>query len=357
MRLVQRESSPLWIRQPTFYQPLSMRVARFRHLLPAFALYFCRTETLAFVDSSFFRDHHRLVRPCPAHSVASLVDCKPSTFKKEISLILPFEEASHRSATIVVPENEDSIFARETFKDRLVGTVLALKCINKTSLWVEVPMSRSSLIEEMVDIGFEFHHAQGKSAKLNLWLSEDTESKVPEYATHHVGVGAVVVNSRDEILCVRELRQNFMPWKVPGGLADLGEYIPEAAQREVMEETGIPTKFKSILSFRHTHGLAHGRSDLYFICQLDPIEEVDGAGNIIIPEPIAQECEIEAAEWVPLSEYRAIVNGDGDNPGHPMMKQVISIFDEGKVVKQKTVHSIVPGRKPNPMYYPATAAK
>jgi predicted NUDIX family NTP pyrophosphohydrolase len=145
-----------------------------------------------------------------------------------------------------------------------------------------------------------------------------------------------------------------MPWKVPGGLADLGEHIPEAAQREVMEETGIPTKFKNILSFRHTHRLANGRSDLYFVCHLDPIEEMDDTGNAVIPEPRAQQCEIEVAKWVPLSEYRDMVNGVGRESGHPMMKQVIDILDSGKVIKQKTVHSVVPGRKPNPMYHPDT---
>ena len=82
------------------------------------------------------------------------------------------------------------------------------------------------------------------------------------------GVGAVVVNSRDEILCVRELRMNYMPWKVPGGLSELGESISDAAEREVLEETGVPTKFHSILSFRHAHGLANGRSDLYFVCPI-----------------------------------------------------------------------------------------
>lgn len=168
----------------------------------------------------------------------------------------------------------------------------------------------------------------------------------------HVGVGAVVVNSRNEILCVRELRRNFMPWKVPGGLADLGEHIPEAAQREVLEETRIPTKFKSILSFRHTHGLSNGRSDLYFVCLLDPVEEIDEGGNAVIPEPRAQECEIEDAKWIPLTEYRDMINGKSTETGHPMMAHVMKIYDEGKRVKQKEVKSVVPGRRPNPLYFP-----
>lgn len=32
-----------------------------------------------------------------------------------------------------------------------------------------------------------------------------------------VGVGAVVINSRNEVLCVRELRKNYLPWKTPTG--------------------------------------------------------------------------------------------------------------------------------------------
>lgn len=266
--------------------------------------------------------------------------------------VLPFEKSAHNSATIVVPEETaSSMFDRDTFRSRLEGTLEVLREMEKSSVWVEVPMSRASLIEEMSSLGFEYHHAQGSTAKLNLWL-RDSESKVPEFATHHLGVGALVVNSRNEILCVRELRMNYMPWKLPGGLSELGESIADAAEREVLEETGVPTKFHSILSFRHTHGLANGRSDLYFVCRLDPIEKIDDDGIAIIPEPCAQECEIEATAWVPLNEYRDMVHGVNGQPGHPMMSNVMQVYDEGIRIKQKEVKSVVPGRKPNPLYLP-----
>ena len=267
--------------------------------------------------------------------------------------VLPFQKSSHNSATIIVPSNEKKpLFHRNQFRDRLEDTIEALRELEKSSVWVEVPMSRASLIEDMEELGFEFHHASGKTVKLNMWLRDDTESLVPEFATHHVGVGAVIVNSRDEILCVRGLRQNFMPWKIPGGLAELGEQIPEAAVREVMEETGIPTTFHSILSFRHTHGLANNRSDLFFVCRLDPIEQIDENGNAIIPTPIPQECEIEDAQWVPLAEYRDMVNGVGREFGHPMMSHVMKIFDQARGIQQRHVQSVIPGRKPSPMYHP-----
>jgi ADP-ribose pyrophosphatase YjhB (NUDIX family) len=264
--------------------------------------------------------------------------------------LLPFQETSHNSATIVVPNelDENILFHPTTFQALLTNTVTALRDMDKSSIWIEVPLMRARLMEDMVDLGFRFHHAHGTKAKLNLWLREDIPSKVPEFATHHVGVGAVVINSRDEILCVRELRKNYMPWKVPTGLSELGESITDAAIREVLEETGVPTKFHSILSFRHTHGMANGRSDLFFVCRLVPIED-DG----VIPTPKPQECEIAEALWLPLSEYRTMVDGTDSEPGHPMMSFVMKhVFDKGTRIEHLDVTSVVPGRKPTPMYFP-----
>lgn len=277
----------------------------------------------------------------------------PMEINESWSDVLPFSKSSHRSAKITIPaESDDDAYVELTFRTRLESTVIACRELGKSSIWVEVPMDRCSLIEkgDMKALGFQFHHAVGEKAVLNLWL-KDTESKVPEFATHNVGVGAVVVNSRDEILCVREIRKNYMPWKTPTGLSELGEQIDDAAVREVLEETGIRTKFHSILSFRQTHGLAHDRSDLFFVCRLDPIEGVDENGNILIDTPTAQTCEIEKAEWVPLSEYRELVN-DKEN-GHPMMRHVIEMYDNGKRIEKNMVHSVIPGRKPNAMYYPS----
>jgi ADP-ribose pyrophosphatase YjhB (NUDIX family) len=190
-------------------------------------------------------------------------------------------------------------------------------------------------------------------AVLNIWLQKG-QSKIPEFATHNVGVGAFVVNSRDEILCVRELRRNYRPWKTPTGLTELGEQIDEGAIREVLEETGIRTRFHSLLGFRQTHGMAHNRSDLFFVCRLDPIEDIDAQGNAIIPKPTPQESEIEKAEWVPLAEYRTMVNGEDGNPPHPMMKHVLVVFDEERRIEKRIIESVVPGRKPNAVFYPAT---
>lgn len=262
------------------------------------------------------------------------------------------QKGSHNSVEIVIPSTitDDDPFAN--FASRLGSTITACREMGKASLWIRVPMQRASLIEAMVDYGLEIHHAVGHEAVLNLWLRSDATSKIPDFATHNIGVGGVVVNSRNEILCVRELRQNYLPWKTPTGLSELGETIDDAVEREVLEETGIQARFHSILSFRQTHGLVHGRSDLYFVCRLDSIEQTDDDGNVVIPQPVAQECEIASAKWVPLEEYRDMVFGRDGGQGHPMMQHVLDVLDAERRIEQATVNSVVPGRPPNAIYYP-----
>lgn len=60
------------------------------------------------------------------------------------------------------------------------------------------------------------------------------------------------MNDNQEVLLVKDRHEGAM-WKFPGGLADLGEGIGEAAVREVWEETGVETEFRSVLSMRHQH--------------------------------------------------------------------------------------------------------
>ncbi len=51
-------------------------------------------------------------------------------------------------------------------------------------------------------------------------------------------------------------------WKFPGGRSDPGEDIGATAVREVWEETGVRTKFESLVAFRHSHHAPFGISDL-----------------------------------------------------------------------------------------------
>ncbi|KAL7981960.1 hypothetical protein Chor_001017 [Crotalus horridus] len=83
---------------------------------------------------------------------------------------------------------------------------------------------------------------------------------------------AVLDTHTGKVLVVQDKNKTRNTWKFPGGLSEPGEDIGNTAVREVFEETGITSEFKSILSMRQQHGQpgAFGKSDMYIICRLEP---------------------------------------------------------------------------------------
>jgi 8-oxo-dGTP diphosphatase len=59
----------------------------------------------------------------------------------------------------------------------------------------------------------------------------------PEYP--RVAVGAVVFKEGKVLLVLRGKPPAESQWAIPGGCVELGETLQEAAQREILEETGI----------------------------------------------------------------------------------------------------------------------
>ena len=77
----------------------------------------------------------------------------PHSSQDEWKHLLPFEDWSHNSAKIVVPKRteiekgeDEKPFDKATFADRLNSTVATIRELEKSSVWVEVPISRSSSV-------------------------------------------------------------------------------------------------------------------------------------------------------------------------------------------------------------------
>lgn len=107
--------------------------------------------------------------------------------------------------------------------------------------------------------------------------------------------GALVVNEQMEILVVKEkhfyVRQM---WKFPGGYVEQGEELSNAVEREVLEETGIRSRFQGVLLMRHLHQFAFDCSDMYFVCLLRPLSK----------QIINCDSEIEQCQWACIEKIR-----------------------------------------------------
>ncbi len=161
-------------------------------------------------------------------------------------------------------------------------------------VWLEVPIQQAALIPVAVDRGFIFHHSTPEQSTLVYQLVPD--AFIPGYASHYVGVGGVVINQQNELLVVaeqyhRQTRPRF--YKLPGGMLDPDEHVETAVVREVMEETGVQTRFESLVCFRHWHRARFNKSDIYFIARLTPLSH----------EITRREGEIAECLWMPVNDY------------------------------------------------------
>ncbi|MCP4425339.1 MAG: NUDIX domain-containing protein [Chloroflexi bacterium] len=162
--------------------------------------------------------------------------------------------------------------------------------------WLQIPIKKSELIPEAVSLGFTFHHSQRGYLMLTLQLQAG--AIIPPYATHYAGVGGIVINERDELLIVVEQadrvdRPNY--YKLPGGALLAGEHIADGIIREVWEETGVETRFESLVMLRHWHEYRYGKSDFYFACRLAPLSD----------QIKKQDSEIYACQWMPANKFLA----------------------------------------------------
>ena len=189
----------------------------------------------------------------------------------------------------------------EAFVSVLDASLAAWKAAGRRGVWLQVPLEKASFVGLAVKAGFTFHHAEPGYIMLTTWLPGGP-SPLPANATHQVGVGAFVMNADGQVLVVQErtgpaARPGF--WKLPTGLANQGEDIADAAVREVLEETGVRTRFAGIIGFRQAHGMAFDKSDLFFLCALT----LEDPGQTKLTP---QESEIAAAQWMAMSDFSSM---------------------------------------------------
>uniref|UniRef100_A0A0N5BNA2 Nudix hydrolase domain-containing protein n=1 Tax=Strongyloides papillosus TaxID=174720 RepID=A0A0N5BNA2_STREA len=187
-------------------------------------------------------------------------------------------------------------------------------------IWIKVDIEQSDWVPILTKFGFKYHHAQENFVMLTKWLPKAKKCTIPRYPFTTIGVGGITVNSKGQILLMREKRGHYLGWKFPGGLHDYGEDIEDTAVREVKEETGVETVPEGVLCFRHTQQTPYSNcSDIYFIVSLKPKDESKININIC-PD------EAAAAGWFSREEIKAM----SDKEIHNFHLHIIELYDNWK---------------------------
>jgi 8-oxo-dGTP pyrophosphatase MutT (NUDIX family) len=101
----------------------------------------------------------------------------------------------------------------------------------------------------------------------------------------------VVVRRGDRFLIVHE-RKHGQLWYLPAGRVEAGETFVAAAQRETLEETGVPVRVAGVLRVEHSPGRTAARLRVVFLAE--PVDDTP-------PKSIPDEDSLGAA-WVNLAQ-------------------------------------------------------
>ena len=114
-----------------------------------------------------------------------------------------------------------------------------------------------------------------------------------------IAVGAVVFKNKKVLLVRRGQPPSEGLWAIPGGSVELGETLQQAAEREILEETGVQIKAKEpILTFDVIEQDAQNRTRYHYVI-------VDLAADYISGAPLAGDDAVQAM-WVSEVDARQL---------------------------------------------------
>ena len=118
-----------------------------------------------------------------------------------------------------------------------------------------------------------------------------------------VGVSAVVFKDQKVLLVKRSRPPSQGKWSIPGGRLELGETLQEAAEREILEETGVVIRAsKPVYIFDVVDRDTAGAIRFHYVI-------VDLAADYISGDPAANDDALDA-RWVSAHELGTLEVSD-----------------------------------------------
>lgn len=192
----------------------------------------------------------------------------------------------YNGITIESKDLPSSIEEFETNLDFLIKNVKDRRFL----IWIYIDIKKSDFIPVATKKGFIFHSCDEEYILVVKRLREN--SVIPTASNHTLGVGAIVINDKNELLVIKE-RVSTVGYKIPGGHIDDAEMISQALGREVFEETGVVVDFERIISLGHFYPHQFHKSNLYVLCLAKPKSlKID----------VKDKEEISEAIWLDLDE-------------------------------------------------------
>lgn len=114
------------------------------------------------------------------------------------------------------------------------------------------------------------------------------------YPVHIVAVGGIVTNAHGQVLMIKSPR--YGDWEFPGGQVEEGETLTHALEREILEETGITVRVKSLVGI-YSNTRKPSIVNMDFVCQY-----VSGE-----PRTSAESLQVE---WVDRKEVLSRIKRD-----------------------------------------------
>jgi ADP-ribose pyrophosphatase len=122
----------------------------------------------------------------------------------------------------------------------------------------------------------------------------------PNYpAVPRVAVGALVIRSGAVLLVKRGKAPADGQWAIPGGSVELGETLQQAAEREILEETGIQIKAASpVYTFDFIERDQEGAVRFHYVI-------IDLAAAYLSGDIKAGD-DADQAAWIPLADLERV---------------------------------------------------